>query len=472
MFCPNCNEPYEKDTVFCGKCGKQVAPLNARGATVAEPTILSNPGGFNPNSANGNVIPRGPFMQTPSSPPPLPSVPSAYTPPADLSNRAGIPPAGPAAGSLPPDHRNHRARNIFIVLVLLLVVGGASAGLIAFARNNGSNNNTTTITATASNGNTKAAPATINALAFFSDSQNGQGHSSALKLTTSGLAAPPSGLQYYAWMVDKNAEKIVQLGALKAQGQNFSLNFAGKTNLVGAGNTLEITQEQGTPSVPVGTVVLSATYPPLAFVHIRHLLFSFDTTPGKVGLLVGLRDQARALNGQATLLKSLSGKDQRSVSCAAQSIVNLIEGNHGQNTQPLNSTCSFFNVNDVGDGFALLDPGNPTGGYVPLAAAHASLAATQSDTTDTIRLHAGHVQIATDNLKKWLPTIDNDALKLVNNPGNSGLIQEIVTLSDHVLNGVDLDNDEQVDPVPGEAGAVTAYTHGQLMAQLVLKPGA
>src|SRR6266487_2484390 len=473
MFCPNCNEPYDKDTVFCGNCGKQIAPLTARGATVAEPTILSYPDGFNHNAASGNVIPRRPVLQTPPSPPQLPSSPPGYTPPAELSDRASMSPA-PSLGSLPtfqiPTARNHRARNLFIALVLVLLVGGVSAGVVALTRN-GSTANTTK--GTAGNGNNHVvAPPTISATAFFGDNLNGQGLSGALKLTTNGLGAPPAGFQYYAWMVDTNTENTLSLGVLTAQGQNFSLNFAGKTNLLGAGNKLEVTQEQGNPTLPSGKIVLSAKFPPLAFIHIKHLLFSFPTTPGKVGLLVGLRDQTQALDGQGTLLRSFSGKGPRAVSCVAQSIVNLIEGSHGQNTQPLGATCAFFNVSDVGDGFGLLNPGDPTSGYVALAAAHASLAATQTDTTDTIRLHAGHVQIATTNLKKWLTTIDNDALKLIANPGNTALIQEIVTLSGHTLNGVDLNDDEHVDPVPGEAGAITAYNHGQLMAQLTLLPGA
>ena len=32
--CPNCNARLDDDAVFCGNCGKQVAPLQARGATV------------------------------------------------------------------------------------------------------------------------------------------------------------------------------------------------------------------------------------------------------------------------------------------------------------------------------------------------------------------------------------------------------------------------------------------------------
>ena len=117
----------------------------------------------------------------------------------------------------------------------------------------------------------------------------------------------------------------------------------------------------------------------------------------------------------------------------------------------------------MGDGFGILGQG-----YATTAAAHAALAATQPDSTNTIRLHAGHVEIATNNIQGWVTTVDQDALKLLANPSDTPVIQEIVNLSDHAYHGVDTNGDEQIDPVPGEAGAITAYIHGQLMAGLPL----
>ncbi len=34
MQCPHCNAQLEDDTVFCGNCGKQIAPFQAQGPTV------------------------------------------------------------------------------------------------------------------------------------------------------------------------------------------------------------------------------------------------------------------------------------------------------------------------------------------------------------------------------------------------------------------------------------------------------
>jgi hypothetical protein len=184
---------------------------------------------------------------------------------------------------------------------------------------------------------------------------------------------------------------------------------------------------------------------------------------------VGLLDQAQQLSAQALILKNASdGRNTVAIQCAAQSIIDIAEGSQGAAPTPLPSACAPLNITQTGDGFGLLG----TNGYISTAAAHASLAATQSDSTNNIRIHAGHVRIAMDDLRQWVGTVDSDAHSLLVDPNNPTRVQEIVTLSDHALNGVDLNNDEHVDPVPGEAGAITAYIHGQLMALLPLKAGA
>ena len=288
------------------------------------------------------------------------------------------------------NQNKYLVRNIFISLLIFMLILGASATLIALAHRKGNNVNAkSAITSVGASGSVS-----------FSDSQNGQGLTNTLNLKISKLGTPPNNLHYYAWIIDAASEKTLALGRLVAQGQNFTLAFMDKVNLLGAGDQLEITQEPGNPMFPAGEVVLSGTLPPLALIHIRHLLVRFDTTPGKIGLLVGLRDQARVLNKQAQLLQSFAGKGQHKTACAAQSIINVIEGAGGKNALPLADTCAAFKVTNVGDGFGLLNPGDPNAGYIVLSAEHAALAAIQSDSTPTIRMHAQHVQIATRQSQK------------------------------------------------------------------------
>ncbi len=78
------------------------------------------------------------------------------------------------------------------------------------------------------------------------------------------------------------------------------------------------------------------------------------------------------------------------------------------------------------------------------------------------------MEIAATNIEGWLATVDRDAINLLATPTNTGLDSEITTLTDHAYHGVDINGDEQVDPVLGEAGAITAYDHAQLMTALIL----
>jgi hypothetical protein len=306
----------------------------------------------------------------------------------------------------------------------------------------------------------------------FSDSPNSQGQTNALTITVNGLSAPPAGFQYDAWLQNTQSEQsALALGTLTAQGQTFTLNFTnGNTNLVGAGDKVFITQEQGTASVPTGKTVLSGVLPQAALVHIRHLLFSFPNTPRKIGLLVGLLEQSQALNGQALLLKNASAsQNEVAIQCAAQSIVNILEGARGPHFHQLSALCATVNITDPSDGYGLRGSNN----YVATGKAHAQFAAQAPDATANIKLHAGHVGIALTNIDEWGATVDHDVEGLLANPrqANPNTINEIVSLSNRILNGIDLNGDEKVDPVPGEAGALVAYQHGQFMAILPLQPG-
>ena len=446
--CPNCNARLDDDAVFCGNCGKQVAPLQARGATVG----YNKEAGMNDGATIQSIenLPRpGPNVQ------------------ATKARNYAAAPDTPQAGTLysPPPANSRRvptARIAVIAALVILVIAGGTIAAVALLKNNSpaksnGRNNTTTLAATALG------------VVNFSDDQNGSGHSNVVNISVNNLSAPPAGSQYDAWLVNTVSEQTIGLGALTLKSGSYTLKFAdGNTNLLGAGDKLEVTLENGTANLPTGRILLSASFPPHAFVHIKHLLFSFPNTPGKIGLIVGVVDQAQQLSATAQLLESIAPSNQGwAIQCAAQSIVDIAEGAQGAHYQPLGSQCASQNITLVGDGYGLLG----SNGYIANGEAHASLAATQSDSTDSIRVHARHVAICLENMKGWITTVEQDALALLNDPTNTTKVQEVVTLSNHTLNGVDTNGDGSIDPVPGEGGAATAYYHAQLMAALVLAPG-
>lgn len=336
-----------------------------------------------------------------------------------------------------------------------------------------------------------ATPTLTGDIQFTDHSAAFPGATDAVTIAVRGSRPLDTEHRYYAWLINQSSDQITPLGQLTLANQTYSLSYAspgiaGKpgANLLTLGDKIEVTLEQGDADRPTGKVILSATFPPQAFVHIGHLLVSFPTTPGKIGLLVGVLSQTQEVNAQVTLLQNAaSSGNAAAVQCGAQSILDIIEGAHGPHYRPLDQTCQALNVTLVGDGFGLLDLSQPTqgtgasgsysgGGYLDNAADHASLAATVPDATANIKLHAGHVKTAIGNIKGWLTTADQDAVKLLATPKDTALVADLVAVCDHAYHGISADTDQTTAPAPAKGGAITAYEHGQFMATLTLTASA
>jgi serine/threonine protein kinase len=309
---------------------------------------------------------------------------------------------------------------------------------------------------------------------FFVESQGGaQGQTDGLRLEVHNLAEPPSGSTYYAWLVDTQTENVTPLGTLHLARGAATLNYAGGAssgaNLLGLGNTVEITQESGRVSVPVGKVMLAGSFPPKTFVHIQHVLVAFPATPNHIGLLPGVLQQFQLLTTRVQALsQAAASHDQASVQCEAQSIVNILEGAKGANYRALPARCTARHALPSGDGFGLLGPkaDGTGGGYIADATEHASLAVTQPDAPDEMRPHAAQVEAALTNVRNMALTLHKDALALAKNPGNTSKVPEMVKLTTDAHQGADTNGDGK----PDQGGLLTAYAQAQLMATLPLVP--
>lgn len=468
MECPRCNSPLEQSAAFCGHCGALLKPhLGADIATMRDlpdnstaPTILSRPNSTQPPLAHAQL----------NSQYDISSNAYADSHPFDgfsdvqreqgtrLSNTASQR-QQPSTPSILPLVRSGRGRWKLLILLplVVIIVGAAIAGALFLMSRNSAPSALSTATGQVS----------------FLDSQTSvSGITDSVKIVASGLKNPPAGYQYDAWLFDTDNEQIFSLGMLSKDGMNFVLTSTQPgTNLIGQGNEIEITQEQGIPNVPAGKNLLSATLPAHALIHIRHLLASFPATPGQVGLLVGLLNETQKLNTQAGLLQNnLANHGMQARQCLAQSIINIIEGTSGADYSPLASECAAQNIMEAGDGFGLLNAGPATAshGYLATAAQHAALAANQSDSTNLIRRQAKKVEASIDNSRVLIEQIKGNALELLHHPSNTAQVAEIVSQSDHAYHGFDQNGNGIIEPILGEAGAVTAYTNGQLMAALTL----
>lgn len=364
-------------------------------------------------------------------------------------NRAGE----PRPGLMNLLGRKQRQRTMLVAaLVALLVIATSALGISLLSHQGGA-----------------SAGASSGQVTFFADQSKGTQQTNALRISIQHLAAPPAGNYYDAWILNDQLETVTSLGKLTEQGQTWTLTFRETiTNLLTIGDKLEITQEQGTVTAPAGKVILTGSFPVQSFQHIQHLLVGFPETPHQVGMLIGLVQQTHLLSIQAAALQSVSaGHNTAAIECLTQSMLDIIDGTHGPHYQPLSATCMQQYGAIAGDGFGLLYKG-----YMDGAEEHASLALSQKDATSLMRQHAALMNVALTNITGWTTTIEQDLLRLHAHPTDLSPLQEITTLADNAYYGVDSNGDGNVDPVPGEAGALIAYQQGQFMATLVLTPGA
>ncbi len=322
-----------------------------------------------------------------------------------------------------------------------------------------------------------AAPSSVTIVAFFDNTANGAYNTDALKIDVTSLAALPAGHWYEAWLINDQTEQVQPLGKLvlqSGQSKAYALAYNGSgspghpgVNLLGFGNRIKITNETSNGQFPAGPTVMEGAFPPHAFIHIKHLLVAFPTTPQQQGLLVGMIQQMNLLYQQANVLQQwISLHYPKSTLCAAQSVIDIIEGKSGAHYKLPGQECDVGQQWPSGDGFGLLG----SGGYLAGVSDHAALAASADDASEHIRMHSQHVQIAVQNITGWLQTVDQDALRVLAGTGDAATSSEITHLSKIALTGQDINGDESIDPVKGEAGADLAYTHAQLLAMLTFGP--
>jgi plastocyanin len=295
-------------------------------------------------------------------------------------------------------------------------------------------------------------------------------------LSMDDLPAPNADTAYGAWLSGPGGNLF--LGTLNpvsgALGGTRSLTFAAPdhANLPADYDTVIVARApkaSAANAAPTDAVALG-TLPPQALVHLRHVLVRFETTPDRLGFASGMRQEAdKVLQHAQFLQEAVDESNLPNVLFHAEHLVNIIEGREGEHFGDLNGNSK---VENPGDGYGLLDNGGQLG-YVKGMQDHARLAAASLDATDGIKLHASHVQIAGDNTRGRLIDIRDRALevsKVRRSADARENAQRILALAHQMIDGVDLNGDEQIAPVPGEGGVLTAYQHAQLMAGITLTP--
>lgn len=304
--------------------------------------------------------------------------------------------------------------------------------------------------------------------------QDGTAAADQVTLSITSIPPPAEGNLYEVWLLRDDAEQRISIGNLvfdpEGRGTLSYIDPAG-SNLLGTYSALEITLEpnDGNPNSS-NNILYSGRLPPGGLVHVRHVLYAFDTTPGQIGFIRGL-DTGTALLADLSrqLLSAFESGNEAEMLRQAESMLSIVVGNQSPEYRDwdLNGV-----VDDPGDGYGLLLNGEQLG-YIQGTFTHADLALTSPDATENMLVHGEHVKVSALNVGEWTAQLRAQLISLLENPSHpdrEALIRQVVVLANQIRNGLDVNGNENIEPIPGEGGAVTAYEHSYYMADMLILP--
>lgn len=303
--------------------------------------------------------------------------------------------------------------------------------------------------------------------------QNASALGDQASLIAEALLAPPADSQYEVWLI--NEEERISLGVL-------TLDETGKgtltytqeegTNLVSLYHGVEVTVEPNPDSKPEssGIVAYSFTLPAEGLTHLRYLLSSFPNTPNQNALIQGLYVNIQTIDELAKEMQEAANNgNEARVRLNAEAIQNIIVGDQSANHKDSNNDGK---VDDPSDGFGLLLNGRNLG-YLPAVYTEADATVNSSGASQQMITYGEGLMASVQNLAGWTPQLQDIIAGIISSPTLSDmdqLISEARDMAEKMLNGIDLDEDGQIEPAPGEGGAQVMYDQAFHMADMPLRP--
>ena len=302
-------------------------------------------------------------------------------------------------------------------------------------------------------------------------------------VTLADLPALKAGTHYEVWYLAGGGEVRRNVGVIKmddsAQGQLVYTNLE-QQNILSLFDQLEVTIEPDNdpnPNEASSDVVASSVFPPLALVHVRHILGSFPTAPEQGALIQGLWYSSEwVYTNSVDIQNAFSNGDEQLFRIKNEELINMIVGNANKNQYiDWNQDGT---INDPSDGYGMLqngDPGYNDQGYISQTISHAQFAAQAVDSTENIKLQSANLLFCLENMNGWSEQLLEKVLQLQSMPFGADmepLIKEITALSDQIISGIDSNGNDLIEPIIGEGGATTAYEYAYYLAEMPLLPGA
>jgi plastocyanin len=273
--------------------------------------------------------------------------------------------------------------------------------------------------------------------------------------------------QYIAWLSDLSHAPL-KLGKLQVNTDGTAqLTYADPkgANLLAQYSVAYVTIQAGDNATAQDPVVFSGALPPLAGVHVQHVLTQFPDTPGNVGLMIGALQQAEVLTEHANLLAvALKQNDVTLTKAHMEHIYNILTGKEG--AKDINGD-GILTISPPGDGYGLLN-------YLTNAVEHATLAVQQPDATDAMKLTAKRLGTAVANITAnyiKIQTLLEQASTKKAMAEIKPLMERVIALNNTAMNGAAAGN---ATPDPDSAkfdGLLNAFNQAASLGTIVLFPG-
>jgi serine/threonine protein kinase len=298
-----------------------------------------------------------------------------------------------------------------------------------------------------------------------------------LNLVFSDLPALEDGTHYDVWVMAEGGETRRNIGSInmtsETQGELVYI-AQGAANILGLFDQIEVTIEADNDSSPEessGDVVASSVFPPLALIHVRHVLVSYGGAPDGGALIQGLWYTADSADTAVIAMqKALTDGDEAEFRKQNEELINILVGK--ANARLHRDWDEDGTIDNPSDGFGLLPVENESNsGYIPTARSHTVFSAQAEDATENIIVHSRHVVASIDNMEAWAEELLALAIELQEVPFGADMettLNEMRVLADQIVSGVDMNGNELIEPIIGEGGADTAYEHAYYMADMPL----
>jgi serine/threonine protein kinase len=322
---------------------------------------------------------------------------------------------------------------------------------------------------------------TLGRATFWSDRALGD----TLSLQVNGLVQPPSGENYTVWLENTNTDAMLKVGDLRVDPLgNGQLNFTSGMMLPVSYNALLVTHERGEGETPSADVVYSGSVPAEVMAALSEILISSpdgipvaeESATPEATAEDGYEITPTSASQNSSLLDSALQEAQiaqKHAGLAADSTTAGSMHTHAEHTiNILRGTQEDYNGNGRGENPGL---GYGIAHFTDLIQAKLDAITNAPTATRTIQSQVELIRVCLVNVRGWMnQVVDLESQQLTSEDLTAvhAALVESTELATAILDGIDLNQNGQIEPFEGECGLKQINDFGVSVGNINLSAGA